>query len=120
MNMVKKLMSIGVSKEQSEMAVKEAQPESRCQVFGVYDKKAKHFLAPIFLVNKEVAIRTFTSGVNHPESRFRQNPDDYCLYHLGSFDDETGEFTNLPEKIFLIHASDVIQTPINQGVTDVK
>jgi len=112
LNLIKsKLFSLGLSKDHVDDVLQRSQAESRVQIFGVYDKAAKHFLAPFFLVNKEVAIRTFAAGVNHPESRFKAKPLDYDLYHLGSFNDESGAFDNFAENVFLINASELISQP---------
>lgn len=63
------------------------------QVMAVYDTKARAFVRPFFVPHVDVAIRSI-SDVLHGEQdhEFKRNPDDYQLYHLGSFWDHTGTF----------------------------
>lgn len=66
------------------------------QVFTVYDSAAKAFLDPFFEGTIEQAIRRFRSTVNHPEpSLMSQYPEDYTLFHMGSFNVETGRMLSL-------------------------
>lgn len=62
------------------------------QVFAVRDSKTEAFLPPFYSQTEAAAIRSFraswmTSG--HP---FHDFPEDYSLFHLGTFDDATGKF----------------------------
>lgn len=38
------------------------------------------------------AERSFQDSVNNPESQHHKYPEDFCLYHITEFDDETAEF----------------------------
>ena len=65
-------------------------------LYSVLDKKANVFTMPFHQLNDEVAIRTMTDCVNTPNHNYQLNPDDYALYKVGEFEDETG-FIN-PDK----------------------
>jgi len=65
-------------------------------LFSVYDSAAKLFLDPFVASTHEVAIREFRRIVNQAGHQFNRFPEDYTLYHLGSFDAESG----------LLHGSD--------------
>lgn len=63
------------------------------EVFAVYDSKARNYGQPFFCINPAIAIRAFQSTVESPESQLHKYPEDFSLFHLASFNDETGEFT---------------------------
>lgn len=63
------------------------------QLFSVYDSAASRFL-PIFPAEtQEVAIRQFRHLVNQEGHQFNQFAEDYTLFHLGTFDPDTGSLT---------------------------
>ena len=62
----------------------------RFQMFSVFDAKASSYLPPWFVPNSAVAVRTFTNCANDPAHSFCVNAEDYTLFHLGSFDSESG------------------------------
>jgi len=66
-------------------------------IFSVYDLKAKAYLPPFFLPKEEMAVRVFTDCVNDPTHQFSKHPNDYTLFKLGDFNDDTGEL--FPESI---------------------
>lgn len=67
----------------------------KLQVFSVFDSAANLFLEPFQCRTIEEAIRRFRSTVNHPEgSLISEYPEDYTLFHLGEFDQETGSLVS--------------------------
>lgn len=68
------------------------------EIFSVYDSKAKTWNNPIFTDNIATAKRLFYNSVNMEESTFWKNPEDYTLFHIGTFDSETGTITALEAK----------------------
>jgi hypothetical protein len=62
------------------------------QVFTVYDEKSNAYLQPFFLDTKGQAIRAITDCVNDIGHAFGRHPSDYTLFHLGEYDDSTGQF----------------------------
>lgn len=62
-------------------------------VTAIYDHKAKAYLTPFFTANQATAIRAFGDAVNNPESLFNRHAEDYTLFYLGEFDQETAKFT---------------------------
>lgn len=61
-------------------------------VFTIYDEKSEAYLQPFFLDTVGQAIRAITDCVNDNQHQFYRHTSDYTLFHLGSFDDSTGEF----------------------------
>jgi len=59
-------------------------------IYSVLDNKAQAFLAPFFMSNDAVALRAFADAANDPTHQFFKNPNDYCLYRIGAFFDDTG------------------------------
>ena len=60
------------------------------KIFSIYDSKAAAFLPPFILPKAEMAQRTFADCVNSPDHQFGAHPEDYTLFELGHWDDETG------------------------------
>jgi hypothetical protein len=60
----------------------------------VKDRAADAFGRPMFVSSVGVAIRSFSDEVNRkdPENQLFNHPDDFDLYELGEFDDNTGLF----------------------------
>jgi len=62
------------------------------QIVCVYDSKAKAFMDPIFIPNIPIAQRAFKNAANDPTTYIAQSPEDYTLFHIGNYDDETCKF----------------------------
>lgn len=78
-------------------------------VVAVRDSAANAFARPFVVPTPGMAIRSFTDEVNRRDeanSMFK-HPDDYVLFELGSFDDESGVITSLPSPRQLCRAKDV-------------
>lgn len=67
------------------------------EIFTVFDTAAKRFLQPFFAETPEVACRMFRQLVNKQDHQFNKFPEDYVLFHLGSYDGETGQLRPLSE-----------------------
>lgn len=59
-------------------------------LYSVFDLKANAFMPIFFAVNDAVAIRSFIAACTDDGHNFASTPEDYCLYHVGTFNDETG------------------------------
>ncbi|WMC01497.1 nonstructural protein [Microvirus D_HF4_340] len=72
-------------------------------IVAVRDIKTDVFGTPIFVNHQGAAIRSFgdqcTGTVQNADQTLMQHPEDFELYKLGEYDDNTGEFSN--EKIQL-------------------
>lgn len=64
--------------------------------FSVYDQAAQAYLPPWILPRIEMAQRTFQDCVNSKDHQFGAHPEDYTLFRLGTWDDETAQFTPEP------------------------
>jgi hypothetical protein len=61
----------------------------------VKDRAADAYGRPMFVPSAGVAIRSFSDEINrnHAENQLYNHPDDFDLYELGEFDDNTGLFS---------------------------
>lgn len=60
------------------------------KMFTIYDSKALAFLPPFFLNEKGQAARTFADCCNSTDHQFGAHPEDYTLFYIGTFDNESG------------------------------
>jgi hypothetical protein len=80
-------------------------------VVCVKDRAAEVFNRPFFVPHRNVAIRDFTDEVNRAaaDNQLNKHPDDFDLYLLGEFNDNTGEFSISTPQV-LVRAKDVLQS----------
>lgn len=60
---------------------------------AVFDTKMEAYAAPFFTPTLGMAERSFADEVRRPESPMAAHPEDYHLYHVGYFDEDTGVLT---------------------------
>lgn len=61
------------------------------KVFSVLDSKIGAFGVPFVAVSGPAAQRLLSVTVRDGESLLSRFPEDYALYEIGNFDDQTGE-----------------------------
>lgn len=72
----------------------------KIEVYSVYDKAAKAFLQPFFSNARGLALRSFMDAVADEKHQFARHAEDYTLFCIGQFHDETGELLPcMPEKV---------------------
>lgn len=76
------------------------------QIFAIYDNKAQAFMQPFYATNVGLALRIFADNVANPESIMHKHPNDFVIYQVGSFDDQTGEMINNEQNVNLGMAID--------------
>lgn len=70
-------------------------------VIAVYDRKIALFELPNVFRHNGEALREFTTLKTKPDTKFGANPEDYDLYQIALFDDETGQFENVTPHVGL-------------------
>lgn len=83
-------------------------------IFGLYDKVAKEYRAPIFAASAAVVVRDLGDELkssNNSSSPMVHHPSDFCLHELGSWDSETGLFVDLQDEPRLVAELDVLVAP---------
>lgn len=79
-------------------------------VCGVRDSAAQVYGQPWFVPSTGVAVRGFSDAVRGSDKNdLTSHPEDFTLFQLGTFDDETGKFVNLPEAVQLIRGVDILR-----------
>lgn len=66
--------------------------------YAVKDLMTERYMNPSLMEKDEVAIRQFKSNINNIPL-WKDNPQDFDLWKLGNYNDETGEINYKPEKI---------------------
>lgn len=72
------------------------------QVVCVRDAALNGFGRPFFVASLGTAIRSFGDEISRKaeDNAMFQHPEDYDLYHVGAFDDATGDLKGIaPERI---------------------
>jgi uncharacterized protein len=65
-------------------------------IFTVYDSKTEAYLPPFYAQSKGAALRSFMDAVGDPQHEFAKHAEDYTLFYLGTFDDQSAQF--VPQK----------------------
>ena len=60
------------------------------KMFSVLDSKTGGFTVPFAAVNVGSAVRTFRASVGDPSSLFFRFPEDFSLYLVGEFEQDSG------------------------------
>ena len=66
--------------------------------YAVKDLMTERYMSPALSESDEVATRQFKSNINHI-NLWKDNPQDFDLWRLGTYDDETGEILYDPHKV---------------------
>lgn len=66
--------------------------------YAVKDLMTDRFMNPALSQDDNVATRQFRSNINHIPL-WQDNPSDFDLWNLGSFNEETGEIIYNPKKV---------------------
>lgn len=69
------------------------------KIFTVYDSKVEAYKTPFFAQSKGAALRDWSDAVNDPQTMFHRHPEDYVLFELGEYDDQTGQFHQHPAPV---------------------
>lgn len=79
------------------------------EIFAIRDKKANVFLPPMFSDNVNTVKRTLVLPANSDESFVGLYPEDYDVYRLGHFDDNTGKITQCETNEFCFHVTELVK-----------
>lgn len=79
------------------------------QIFAVFDAKAKAFQVPFYAQSEVLAMRTVRAALqgDHMLAKF---PEDFSVYHLGQYDDESGVIEAVTPSVSFMVGSLVIET----------
>lgn len=83
----------------------------KLKVFSIYDAKAEIFNTPFFNKTIGEAERNFEQLVNDGKSTVYLYPEDFDLYHLGDYDDNSGKLATGETPVHLIKAIQLHKKP---------
>lgn len=71
------------------------------KMFAVYDSITQSFAVPFCAVNSGDATRILAAGVNDPQTNLHHSTEDYSLFYLGHYDQDSGVMYPLkaPERV---------------------
>ena len=78
------------------------------RVYSIYDVKAAVYQGLTFDVNNAVAMRRFSDLANDPRSPIHSHPEDYILFNIAVFNDETGRIEPI-DPVNLAVATDFVK-----------
>lgn len=76
-------------------------------LYAVRDVKARVYMTPFFQRSAVEAVRTFSGAVNDATTVLSKYSDDFELFELGSFEDDSAAFTLHNEPLFVVSAKSV-------------
>jgi len=77
-------------------------------IVAVKDRAIDAFMRPFTVPHRNAAIRGFTDEVNRKDSEMHRHPEDYDLYVLAQWDDNTGKVTPQDPEL-VARAQDLIE-----------
>lgn len=77
-------------------------------VCAVKDRAVDAYNRPLYVPTVGVAIRSFNDEVNRKDSELSNHPEDYDLYELGQWDDQTAVFVPLEQPRVIARAQDIV------------
>ena len=80
----------------------------KLKIYSIRDAKAEVFNRPFFLHTHGEAERAFAQNAAEPKSMINQYPEDYDLYCIGEFDDQTGKIEPLTAPHHMISAFQLV------------
>jgi hypothetical protein len=80
------------------------------QILVIKDMKSQLFLRPTLAASLADGLRGMEVMVNDGDSMIRRFPNDFRLYHVGSFDPNTGKLDVLPDYQDLGSCSDFVRS----------
>lgn len=74
------------------------------QIYTIYDSKAEIYNKPFYVINEAIALRT-VKDMQFQDNEFTRNPQDFSLWHLGSYDDNHAifELLSTPKVVAPVH-----------------
>nr|UXQ88151.1 MAG: nonstructural protein [Microvirus sp.] len=63
------------------------------KIYAIFDSKSEAYSLPFYYQFDGQALRTVKDWLNNPETPYAKHPEDYTLFSLGSYADDTGTIT---------------------------
>lgn len=69
----------------------------KINMYVIFDKAAKMYNKPFYLLNEQIALRSAVDLLSTPGTDIYNNPEDFAMFKLGEYDDENATITNDPD-----------------------
>ncbi len=95
----------------------------KLKMFSIRDAKSEIFTNPFYKATHGEAERDFRTTVNNDKTTLNRYPEDFDLYYLGTYDDNTGFTASLDTPQHIIKAVQVLEqkpTPIEQPLSSAE
>lgn len=79
------------------------------KAFSVFDKKASAYGVPFFEKNAGMALRSFEQLVGDDRSLVYKYPEDFALYQLADFDDNSGLLVSNENPVHVANATEFVK-----------
>jgi hypothetical protein len=79
------------------------------KIFSLFDEKAQTYNTPQYLAHEGEALRMLLTTLDDNKSMVSKFPEDFSLYCLGTFDDNSGKFEGYNEPQLIKRISDLVQ-----------
>lgn len=87
-------------------------------IFASYDMKAKMWSKPMTAGSTGLMTRSWQDIANDKNHPVGQHPEDYCLYQIGEYNDNTGELIPLKAHVSLGQASGYVKENVPMPAVD--
>lgn len=92
------------------------------QMYVIFDKKAKIYNKPFYLINDNVALRTANQLVNDVNMECSKSPEDFVMFRIGSYEDTTAKVKPYEKHDVICRFHELVQhhkpfDPIETGLT---
>lgn len=94
---------------------------AKLKMFAVWDNAVGAYMQPYAVETRGLALRSFMDAAGGSgDSPIQKHPEDFSLFELGTYDQETGRFENLTAPLNLGSASSLVSrhNAIGAEVTD--
>lgn len=81
------------------------------KIFVIRDARAEVYLMPHFVRARGEAIRSFADAVNDDKTQLSKHPEDFMLFEVGEYDDNTGVITPHEQPVAIAKAIDLYIAP---------
>lgn len=82
----------------------------KLKAFTIRDTKGEVFNTPFFQKTHGEAERSFKSLLNDQQSMVAKYPEDYDLYYIGEYDDQSGQLLGLDTPQHIVKAIQIMNT----------
>lgn len=80
---------------------------SNSKFYAIKDTKADYYQAPLLFRNNGEVIRALTNTLKTGDNNLANNPEDFQLYEVGEYDEQTGLIEALAGKKHIIDLIDL-------------